>query len=251
MAAWKCAQCMLVNRETDQACRRCGAAPGADGVATSGAAAGVSNFATSPVNEPARVPAYGLPQGRQPVQQMPSVWGGPESVQTARFQAATLPSAGVWRDGPFLVMQKGATLPNRCVKCNAPWNGQWVTRTVRAAESKMAFLRYIPYLRLIYWIWRAASQSVEVSFGLCERHHSQVNMMTTIGNLLRIAGVVLLVYGIYSDDLVWWIPGLLASVLGSGLSTTPIIKMSQMDDYYVWLNGIDQGYLASLPPVHG
>src|SRR5262249_29712640 len=139
MAAWRCAQCSLINRETDQACRRCGTAQSA--FATTATQA-TSAYGADPLNQPAQVPAYGLPSNRQPMHQMPSVWGGPESVQTARFQTAAVPAAGVWRDGSLLVMQKGATLPNRCLKCNAPGDGQWVTRTLRLADSKMAFLRF-------------------------------------------------------------------------------------------------------------
>lgn len=245
MAAWKCAQCQLVNREADQACRRCGTPQGS---ATYGADSAA--YATSPVGEPARVPSYGLPQGHQPVQQMPNVWGGPASVQTASFQANVRPTAGVWRDGSLLVFQKGATLPNRCLKCNAPGDGQWVTRTLRPTDSKLAFLRFIPYIRLIYFIWRAASQRTEVSFGLCHQHHSQVNNLTTAGNFIRWAGFAVLVYGIYMETILW-LPGLIVSVIGSGLSTTPVVKVARMDDYYVWLTGADPGYLASLPPVSG
>src|SRR5215471_15399797 len=277
MAAWRCTQCSLINRETDQACRRCGLQQGAEGSAINPASAPAnygtspanygtspanygtsaanygnspSNYGTPPVNEPARVPSYGVPANRQPAQQMPNVWGGPESVQAARFQTSTVPVAGVWRDGSLLVMQKGATLPRRCLKCNAPGNGQWVTRTLRPAESKMIFLRFIPYVRWIYWIWRAASQSVEVSFELCHDHYSRVNVLTTAGNLMRLAGLVLLLYGLYAESLIW-IPGLFMGVIGTGISTLPIVKAKRLDDYYVWMSGVDPGYLASLPPVNG
>jgi len=181
---------------------------------------------------------------------MPNVWGGPESAQTARFQTSTVPVAGVWRDGSLLVMQKGATLPKRCLKCNAPGNGQWVTRTLRPAESKMIFLRFIPYVRWIYWIWRAAAQSVEVSFELCHDHYSRVSLLTTVSNLMRLAGLVLLLYGLYEESLIW-IPGLFVAVIGTGVGSLPIVKASRMDDYYVWMSGVDPGYLASLPPVNG
>ncbi len=30
---------------------------------------------------------------------------------------------GAWRDGPLLVMIKGAELPDRCLKCNQPADG--------------------------------------------------------------------------------------------------------------------------------
>jgi len=118
------------------------------------------------------------------------------------------------------------------------------------ADSKMAFLRFIPYLRLIYWIWRAASRSVEVSFGLCHQHHSQVNTMMTVGNIMRVAGLVLLAYGVYAESLIW-VPGLFLGVIGTGVGTTPIVKAARMDDYYVWITGVDPGYLATLPPVTG
>lgn|SRR5262249_16983762 len=249
MAAWRCAQCSLINRDSNEACRRCGTPQGAGAFRTNVTQTSPA-YEANPANQAAPVPAYGLPSNRQPMQQMPNVWGGPESVQTARFQAAPIPASGVWRDGSLLVMQKGATLPNRCLKCNAPGNGQWVTRTLRLADSKMAFLRFIPYVRLIYWIWRAASQSVEVSFELCNEHHSRINTLTTAGTIMRLAGLVLLLYGLYEESLLW-IPGLFVGVIGTGISTIPIVKASRIDDYYVWISGVDPGYLSALPSVTG
>jgi hypothetical protein len=114
----------------------------------------------------------------------------------------------------------------------------------------MMFLRFIPYVRLIYWIWRATSQSVEVSFELCHNHYSRASTLTTAGNLARLAGLVLLLYGLYVESLIW-LPGLFIGVIGTGISTLPIVKASRMDDYYVWMSGVDSGYLASLPPVNG
>jgi hypothetical protein len=68
--------------------------------------------------------------------------------------------------------------------------------------------------------------------------------------LIRWAGFALLVYGIYMETILW-LPGLIVSVVGTGLRTTPVLKVNRMDDYYVWLSGVHPGYLAALPPVHG
>ena len=38
---------------------------------------------------------------------------------------------GVWRDGNLLVVQKGAALPDRCIRCNAPAEGRRLHRQVR------------------------------------------------------------------------------------------------------------------------
>jgi hypothetical protein len=75
-------------------------------------------------------------------------------------------------------------------------------------------------------------------------------MMITAGNLMRLVGLVLLVYGIYEESLLW-IPGLFVGVIGTGIGTTPVVRASRMDDYYVWITGVDPGYLASLPQVNG
>jgi hypothetical protein len=75
-------------------------------------------------------------------------------------------------------------------------------------------------------------------------------MLCNAGNWIRWAGFAVLVYGIYIETLLW-LPGLVVSIIGSGLMTTPVVKVARMDDYYLWISGVDQGYLASLPPVHG
>jgi len=157
---------------------------------------------------------------------------------------------GLWREGRLLVMHKNASLPNRCLKCNSPSNGLSISRTFRKVDSTFGWMRYIPYLRYVYWIARAASNdTTAVNLRVCQTHYSQVHMVVNIANLLRFLGLGLLVYGLYLGSLLW-LAGLTVAVIGSGLASAySIVKMSRMDDYYIWLGGVDANYLASLPPV--
>jgi len=228
MASWKCAQCMLVNKDTDQVCRRCQTASDAPNQLSNGPGAGT------------RVtPVYGLPRNQGPA--LPSLWGEPTDDGAA--------SANVWREGDLLVMQRDASLPNRCMKCNAPTEISTV-QTFRQVDSTLGWLRYIPYLRYVYWIARVASnQTAEVGLWVCQTHHSQMTMLSTTTKILRIAGITTMIYGFYIGSLLWLV-GLLAAIIGTVLAASrPVAKLSRMDDYYLWLKGVDSEYLAALPVV--
>ena len=316
MTSWKCAQCRLVNRDVDAACRRCGAEQSSASLAAnrtvsenSGPAYGIpqqnygdpqqgygipqQNYGTPQqgyggpqqgygapqqgygapqqgygmpqpgygapqqgygppqpgygapqqgYGEPQ--PGYGLPpQNYQTSPQLPSVWG----EQTGE---AAVQNSGVWRDGHLLVMYKNAPLPARCLKCNAPSNGLSVTRTFRWVDSALAWLRYIPFVRYVYWIMRAASnQNAQVSLGVCQSHYSQFNTMANFARLLRIAGLVVFIYGIYNVSLVCLVGALISTVGAVLANTNSIVKLSRIDDYYLWLSGVDPNFLAVLPPV--
>jgi hypothetical protein len=239
MAAWKCAQCALLNSDAEQTCRRCGMTQAGNGNAY-GATYGSNQSTNVPVT-----PTYGMPQNYRPAA-LPNVWG-----EQAGGQAAWDASSGVWSDGHLLVMNRSALLPSRCVKCNAPTNGLSINRTLRGVDSTFGWMRYIPYLRYIYWIARASSDKVaQVALGVCSSHHSNAKVTAIAAVVLRIAGLVLFVYGLHEGEPLCLAGGLILAIVGSVLrGASTIVKVSRMDDYYIWLKGAHPSYLAVLPPV--
>lgn len=231
MTSWRCERCGLINGQGNQACRRCGSAGEAN------------SYAQTSNQQPAnQAPVYGLPHNYSTAPVQSGAWGN------AGDQAAT--DRGVWRDGNLLVMDKNAKLPGRCLKCNTPSNGLTVNTTFRAVDAKMGWLRYIPYVRYIYWIARAASNnSAMVSLGVCQNHQSQAATLATVAKVLRIAGLLVLIYGLYSGNILWLL-GLIMTVFGAGLAgANSVVKLSEMDDYFIWLAGVHPSYLSALPPI--
>ncbi|HEY6332978.1 MAG TPA: hypothetical protein VI756_26875 [Blastocatellia bacterium] len=194
-----------------------------------------------------RTPVYGIPQTKNATRTaLPSVWGeaapGAGGGQTAQVE-------GVWRDGALLVIHKNALLPDRCLKCNAPTGGQSITRTFRAVDATMGWLRYIPYVRYVYWIARATSdKKADINLSVCPTHHSHATAMAAVAQIIRWGGLALMAYGLVSGSLLW-ILGLFTAVFGAGLASCSILKLRRMDDYHLWLSGAHPNYLASLPPV--
>src|SRR5882762_3300178 len=102
MTSWKCAECGLVNFTSETNCKRCGA---------TAVTAGIE--APSPPTGIVLEDGYVLPP--------------PPTI------------GGIWRDSSTLVMTKDASLPDRCVKCNAPANGLRLKRRL-AWHSPVLYL---------------------------------------------------------------------------------------------------------------
>ena len=252
MPAWKCAQCMLVNRETDGACRRCGAGPGSAAAATNTPSPVPGASATSPINDSVRVPAYGLPAGWQPVQQVPNEQGALRFGQTGNFQTGSVSATGIWRDGELLVMHRGATLPNRCLRCNVAANGPVLTCKLRWHDRRFSVLRFIPFLAWIYLIHvLATARSARLALHLCQDHYRQTKTIACVGWVVLLGGMALLGYGLYLNNFLWFIGFIIALVSGRFRPSNTIVRAEKMDDHYIWLRGVDDGYLASLPAVSG
>ena len=99
-ASWKCSQCGLVNFASSESCKRCGVLGPIGQVQQPQAPAGI-------VLED----GYVMPP--------PPSFGG------------------VWRDQSTLVMTKDATLPDYCVKCDAPANGFRLKRNLSWHEPAL------------------------------------------------------------------------------------------------------------------
>src|SRR6266480_4392081 len=211
MTSWKCAACGLVNLGSENNCKRCGAAPATTGVEAAPPPTGI-------VLED----GYVLP--------LPPAIGG------------------IWRDKSTLVMTKDASLPDRCVKCNAPANGVRLKRKL-AWHSPVLYL-VIFFALLIYVILAAIlSKRATVYIGLCNQHFQRRRKQKVIGWLLLAIGVVVPILAIAYDYPILGLLGfavfLFAVVWLVVVSRVVVVK--KIDDQLVWLNGINSNYLAQFP----
>ncbi len=211
MTSWKCAACGLVNLGSENNCKRCGAAAATTGVEAAPPPTGI-------VLED----GYVLP--------LPPAIGG------------------IWRDKSTLVMTKDASLPDRCVKCNAPANGVRLKRKL-AWHSPVLYL-VIFFALLIYVILAAIlSKRATVYIGLCNQHFQRRRKQKVIGWLLLAIGVVVPILAIAYDYPILGLLGfavfLFAVVWLVVVSRVVVVK--KIDDQLVWLNGINSNYLAQFP----
>ena len=211
MTSWKCAACGLVNLGSENNCKRCGAAAATTGVE-----------APPPPTGIVLEDGYLLP--------LPPAIGS------------------IWRDKSTLVMTKDASLPDRCVKCNAPANGVRLKRML-AWHSPVLYL-VIFFAVLIYVILAAIlSKRATVYIGLCNQHFQRRRKQKVIGWLLLAIGVVVPILAIAYDYPILGLLGfavfLFAVIWLVVVSRVVVVK--KIDDQLVWLNGINSNYLAQFP----
>ena len=157
----------------------------------------------------------------------------------------------VWRNNSVLVMTKQALLPNRCIKCNAPADEQLKRKLTwhHPALYLLVFVSVLIYAIVAMIVRKTAT----VNIGLCEDHLSsrRRNLLITwglgFGSVASFVGAALLEDGTL---LLLGITLLLGCAI-YGIVTLRVVVPSKIDDYFVWLKGIDGNYLQQFPEWRG
>lgn len=178
----------------------------------------------------------------------------PQSDPQASF-GQTYANAGVWRTGDLLVMQKGASLPDRCLVCNQPASVQFPKKMYwhHPAVYLLILLNVIIYLVGALIVRKKA----DVVLPLCAEHAAKRKRAATIATLLMVFGVVLIIGSCSqagtNEDLFLALIGIGFLVLLAGAIVLSVganlIVPKKIDDYYVWLRKVSASYLAALPPA--
>jgi hypothetical protein len=163
-----------------------------------------------------------------------------------------------WRHGNTLVARKGALLPDRCIKCNAPAGGYRFSRNLTWHASGWYLLILISlFVYLLAYLlirWRG-----EVTVGLCERHRMKRKRAIIWGWLSALSGIGLLIAAIsFSESarlnpnplvpigiiggLVLLLAGLIGGMLGS-----QVLVPTRIDKHFIWLRRVSPDYLVELP----
>jgi GYF domain 2 len=158
-------------------------------------------------------------------------------------------SGGVWRDGKLMVATKGATLPDRCVKCNRPANGLRLTR--KLYWHPPAYYLLICGGVLLYAIVALiVRKNTVLDFGICELHKNKRKRWLAITWSLVALAVVLFIAGAVADE------GGIAAIGGLvlflslifGVLASQFVTPRKMEtDGLVWLKGVNAEYLQLLP----
>ncbi len=214
MSSLKCAQCGLVNFATDINCKRCGHPL----VASSGPQGIVL------------ADGYVLPP--------------PPTVG--------MPGSGVWRDKSKMIVSKGAQLPDRCVKCNAPAHGAKLKRKLSWHHPAIFIL--ILVATLIYFIVAMiVRKTATVEVGLCQEHMAKRRRNVFITLALILLGVLGFVLTVIFGDNNFLLAGIFLILAGIiyGVVALRIVTPARIDDRFVWLNGVNKDYLNELPQWPG
>jgi hypothetical protein len=157
----------------------------------------------------------------------------------------------IWRNRSSLVMTKQASLPDRCIKCNAPTQNK-LKRNLRwhhQALYALILLGFIPYAIFALVLGKTAT----VNVGLCEAHVSARKRAMLIALLLVLFSFVLFVVGIANESPALVLVGMLLFLGGVifGVLKTKVVVPQKIDNEYVWLNGINSDYLNQFPEWGG
>ena len=211
----KCTQCGLVTFASDTNCKRCGAMVGNTGL-----------LQASPTGAIVLEDGYVLPP--------------PPS------------SGGIWRDKSTLIMSKDASLPDQCVKCNAPANGIRLKRRLswhHPAIYVLILVAWIIYVVLALVLRKQAT----VYLGLCAEHFQRRRKLLAAGWLLLAIGLISPTVAFAADYPALALLVVLVLIISiiRLVVVTRVVTVKKIDDRFVWLNGINANYLALFPSWQG
>jgi hypothetical protein len=157
----------------------------------------------------------------------------------------------IWRNNSTLVMTKEALLPNRCIKCNAPADER-LQRKLTWHHPALYLLILVSVL--VYAIVAmVVRKTATIKVALCEDHVSsrRRNMLITwalaFGCVASFVGA-----GVLEDTTLAMLgAGLLFACAIYGVVTLRLVAPSKIDNYFVWLKGVDTNYLQQFPEWHG
>jgi hypothetical protein len=166
-------------------------------------------------------------------------------------------AAGAWRDGKLLVVREGATLPQRCPKCNAaalapPLEIKSIRRQGKgiigaAVADAIDEHKGSQYLG-----------PVRINVYFCSRHRGRRRQLLVLSAACLVAGAggaeaCWLIDPKNGLSGAFFFPGIIALVGLAGLAETlkgenPWFTPKRFDNQYVWLKGACSKFLESLPP---
>ena len=169
-----------------------------------------------------------------------------------------------WRDNKLLKARKGAILPDRCFKCNAPADGYQFSRMLTWASPLWAYTinsvspllcGLIPYVMIYPFVcWRG-----KITAGFCPRHRKRRSRAFLGAWLLGLAGFLLFFVTAVARALggsaaepgtlenILLLTGCLvvfAAIIG-GFFATRVLVPARMDEDFIWLKRVAPEYLAT------
>lgn len=160
-----------------------------------------------------------------------------------------LGNAGMWRDGPVLVMGRKAAFPGRCIKCNAETPRRLTRRLSwhHPAWYVLLVLNFILYAVAVIFV----HHQVKIEFGLCQTHRRRWIFSVAAGLLLCVGGFATLVFSVVTATdiaseigVAMLIGGLVGAVFGCRL-----VSARRIDRRWMRIAGAGQPFLNSLPDL--
>ncbi len=149
-------------------------------------------------------------------------------------------------------MLPGATLPDRCVKCNAPADPPTKERKIYWHHPAV-YLLFLLYAFIYIIVALIVRKKAIVAPGLCAEHKSRRRNALIAVWTAFLAGFILVPTAFNQDVTVapWTLLGGIFLCLGAAIAGTiftRVVYPKRIDDSYVRLKGCGAQFLDSLPP---
>ena len=146
-------------------------------------------------------------------------------------------------------MTKDVSLPDYCVKCDAPANFRLKRRLSwhHPALYLLLFMAWLIYFILVIILRKQAT----VYLGLCQAHYEKRRTLMIAGWAAFAVAFLMIVGGLASEYFGIAMLGVL-SVLVSTIwlaIVARVVNVKKIDDQFVWLSGLNQNFLARFPPL--
>ena len=171
----------------------------------------------------------------------------PDYFQRLKEGLSPLPdTARIWREGKVLVMEKTASMPPRCVKCNKPADTVW-TKKLSYNHPAVYLLLIINVLVLVI-VAAFTSKKATIDIPVCDSHRSRIKRAIAMSWFGCLGGIALIFCAIAMENGVMGIAGGIALLVGAvvGIARGRLVYASKIDKEHVWMKGICSEYLDSI-----
>lgn len=166
----------------------------------------------------------------------------------AEGAAPPVATGGLYRQKKLLVTRSETSMPDRCVKCNAPANGFRLKRQLFWHHPGLYLLILISLLIYIIAALIVRKKAV-LHIGLCEAHRTQRRWIIAGSWVAGLGGLGLLLAGIGWESWLAVLMGLIVMFAGLvvGAVLGPVVAASRIDKDVVKVRGVGPQFLAELP----
>jgi hypothetical protein len=160
--------------------------------------------------------------------------------------------AGVWRHGKLLVMHKGATLPDRCVKSNRPAGGRRLRRDLHWIHP-VVYLAFLGSPLVFIILYALLRKHAVIEIGLSAEWFAKRRRVLVVSWVLILASAVTVFVALATAEgagtpyTILTGVALLCAGLIYGTMGARTVAATMITDDYVWLKGVHAGFLAELP----
>jgi hypothetical protein len=180
----------------------------------------------------------------------------PEVLDYAGAARMQFAHEGIWREGNLLVTTHNASLPPRCVLCNAGADGEHRPRTYYWHHPALLLMIIFPGLLIYAIVALCVRKKAVLDVGLCQQHRKKRTTRIALAWLLALLGVASLIAGPVLDSSLHHNELTILGVLGGVILiivaivvgfTIGGLKPKRMDHRFAWFTGCSPAFLAELP----